>query len=380
MSDQKKPSNPARRMFGFDELVHNSPPRGGANEPPQSGGASVPGQPPGVSFGTRQPSPTAPEAFTPDQGTGHAAPGYTPQPGGEAYRPTGASPQYVYVQAPPPGVAAPPATSKSTRNALIALFVLAAAGLAFAIYSHGQSTKEFARQADQLNLLTRRADSSDVHIAQLTAKFDVTAQRLGLTQAELARARQLAVNIEKAQRQSVKQLNAAISQKASSQQVNQLQAQANSRFGTLSGSIAGTQKDLAATQEALTGAKSEFSGAIAHTHAELVALAHRTDRDYFEFTIPRKKLRKKIGPLQIELLKTDTKHNLFTANLYFDDKVTQRRNEALDEPVFFYMQGASSALELVVNKLGRNAIAGYVSAPKGFITNAPNVLSARPST
>ncbi|MGH9352073.1 MAG: hypothetical protein ACRD2G_07945, partial [Terriglobia bacterium] len=38
------------------------------------------------------------------------------------------------------------------------------------------------------------------------------------------------------------------------------------------------QKDLDATKKALTGAKGELSGAIARTHDELVALAHRTDR------------------------------------------------------------------------------------------------------
>ena len=34
--------------------------------------------------------------------------------------------------------------------------------------------------------------------------------------------------------------------------------------------------------------------------------------------------------------------------------------------MYFYVQGASSALELVVNKLGKDTIAGYVSTPKGF--------------
>ncbi len=51
----------------------------------------------------------------------------------------------------------------------------------------------------------------------------------------------------------------------------------------------------------------------------------------------------------------------------------------MDEPVYFYVQGASSALELVVNKLGKDSIAGYISTPKGFFPNATNVLAARPA-
>ncbi len=46
--------------------------------------------------------------------------------------------------------------------------------------------------------------------------------------------------------------------------------------------------------------------------------------------------------------------------------------------MYFYVQGASSALELVVNKLGKDSIAGYVSAPKGFFAGVPNVLAGRP--
>jgi hypothetical protein len=80
----------------------------------------------------------------------------------------------------------------------------------------------------------------------------------------------------------------------------------------------------------------------------------------------------------VQLQKTDTKRNVFTVNLVFDDKPHVHRDKAMDEPVYFYVQGASSALELVVNKLGKESIAGYISTPKGFFPSASNVLAARP--
>lgn len=261
---------------------------------------------------------------------------------------------------------------------LIILLIVAVVSLALGIWQGSKFGGMLNKQSDQIKLLSRRADASDQRYADLSAKFQVTAERLGLTQQELERARRLAAATEKQQQQTVQRLNTAIAAKASAQQLSQLASASDSKFGQLSTNIAGTQKDLDATKEALTGAKGELSGAIARTHDELVALAHRTDRDYFEFHANRG-ARQRIGSLQMQLLKTSTKHNLFTVNLYFDDKVSQRKNEAIDEPVFFYMQGAPSALELVVNKVGKNVISGYISAPKGFITNAPNVLSARPN-
>ncbi|MGH9326241.1 MAG: hypothetical protein ACRD2B_06075 [Terriglobia bacterium] len=367
MSEPRKPHNPANAMFGLDDVSPSSGRPAGTSA--ESSGATGPA--PGVSFGqqaTGRPEVSAPQASP-------RTAGYEEPPSRGTAPPV--PPQYVYVQGPPPGT--PPHRGSGLKWLVVILLIIACADLGLIIAGRRQVAGAFATQADQINLLTRRADSTDRRYADLSARFQVTAERLGMTQQELSRARRLAANIEKQQQQNVRQLNAAIAEKASTQQVNHLESQANTKFGTLSGSIQGTQKDLDATKEALTGAKGELSGAIARTHSELVALAHRTDRDYFEFRLARKGSRQRIGSLQVQLLKTDTKHNLFTVNLYFDDKVSQRRNEAIDEPVFFYMDGASSALELVVNKLGKNTITGYVSAPKGFIANAHNVLTARPT-
>jgi hypothetical protein len=111
----------------------------------------------------------------------------------------------------------------------------------------------------------------------------------------------------------------------------------------------------------------------------LVALAHRTDRDYFEFSANRGAMQK-VGNVTIRLEKTNTKKNNYTVQLLFDDKSTERKDQAVASPVFFYMQGAPSTLELVVTKLEKNSVSGYVSAPKGFFPAAGNVLQARPGS
>ena len=235
-----------------------------------------------------------------------------------------------------------------------------------------------SRQTNQLDLLARRLDSSDDRYAQLRGQFQVTSEKLGLTQEELTRARDLAANIQKRQQETVTKLNKAIAQKASAEDLNKLEADANTKIGGLSTDLAGTKKDLGDLSGALGSTKGELSGAIARTHDELLMLAHRTDRDYFEFKVSKKGAPQRVGHVTIELKKTDTKRNTFTVNLRFDDKVTERKDKAAMEPVTFYMQGASSACELVVNKLSKDNIAGYISAPKGFFSGTPSVLARRP--
>ena len=345
-------------------------------------GLGEPGQPRG--------NPNAPSA--PQQG--YAPPPQSPQaPAGanqvppppyQAVPPGPQSPQYIYVQGPPPS--SPPWAGQPVRSGGRALpvlvgllIVLTAFNLYLILDARANSKQSFMKNGDQLTLLSRRMDSSDDRYAQLRGQFDVTSQRLGMTQQELTRARTLAANIQTQQRQAVQQLNQAIQQKASAQDLNKLQTDSNAKFGSLSGDIAGTQKDLDATKEALAGTKGELSGAIARTHDELVELAHRTDRDYYEFTLAKKHNRQKVGTVMLELTKTNLKRNLYTINLYFDDKRTERKDNAIDAPIFFYVQGAPNALELVVNKLNKNSVSGYISAPKGFFPSTPNVLTARPT-
>ena len=291
------------------------------------------------------------------------------------------APQVVYVQAPPP-VPAASAGGSTMRWLVGVLLALSVINLILVLYFWSDFRTIVSKQTDQLDLLTRRMDTSDERYAQLRGQFQVTSEKLGLTEQELARAHALASDIQKKQQQAVQQLNDAISKKASAEEVNKVQADANSKIGGLSTDLAGTRKDLESTKSefanALSGTKGELSGAIARTHDELVALAHRTDRDYFEFNLAKRRSQQKVGTVTVQLEKTDTKRNVFNVNLQFDDKPHVYRDKAMDEPVYFYVQGASSALELVVNKLGKDSIAGYVSTPKAFFPSATNVLAARP--
>ncbi len=302
-----------------------------------------------------------------------------PDPTPQATTQPGA-PQYVYVQQPPQP--APASGGKMLQWLVVLLAVLAVANLALVLVGRSQFSDFATKQADSINLLTRRMDSSDERYAQLRGQFQVTSEKLGLTQQELSRAHELAQQVQQQQQTAVKQLNQAIAQKASAQDVNKLQADSNEKIGGLTTDLAGTKQDLASTKteftNALTGTKGELNGSIARTHDELVALAHKSDRDYFEFSLPRKKAQQKVGTVTVSLEKTDPKRNVFSVSLAFDDKVTERSNKAIMEPLYFYVQGASSALELVVQKLGKDTISGYIDTPKGFFPSSTNVLGQRP--
>src|SRR5712692_7519134 len=122
-----------------------------------------------------------------DRGASHAMLGLNDS---GAATPTGYSagaPQPVYMQAPSPpwGFSG----GQVLFLMVLALIVLSGVNLYLVITARQRLNNTFSRQADELDLLTRRLDSSDERYAQLRGQFQVTTEKLGLTQQELSRAR-----------------------------------------------------------------------------------------------------------------------------------------------------------------------------------------------
>ena len=283
--------------------------------------------------------------------------------------------------APPPYVVAPP--SRSVGWPLIVVVVLIAAMTGVNLYMGLNAREALADNLgmveDQFELLTRRLDTNDQLYADLKGQFQVTSDKLGLTQSELSRARRLASKIQEEQKVAVTQLNDAIETKASVEELNRLQSESAAKFGTLTTGLDDTRKGLTATQQNLEGAKGELASLIARNRDELVTLARKGDRDYYEFSLNKKGSKQKIGTVLIELRKVDFKRNRYSVRLSYDDKRTERRNRSLNEPVYFLLQGAPAALELVVNKIEKKGVVGYISAPRNFFPSSKTVLQARPA-
>jgi hypothetical protein len=111
--------------------------------------------------------------------------------------------------------------------------------------------------------------------------------------------------------------------------------------------------------------RTEFGTLIARNHDEIDELRRVGERDYAEFTLTGKGNRSKVGDLMVELRGTNVKKKEFTVALYVDDLRLEKKNRAIDEPIYFYTRGTRVPLELVVNQIGKDKIVGYMSVPKG---------------
>jgi hypothetical protein len=114
----------------------------------------------------------------------------------------------------------------------------------------------------------------------------------------------------------------------------------------------------------LSSTRDELNGSIAKTHEELVALAKRGERSFFEFDLTKSKEFQRVGPLTLSLRKADTKHKSYELQMIVDDNKLTKKNVNLYEPIWIHAENESQPVQVVVNRVDKNQVHGYVSAPK----------------
>jgi hypothetical protein len=275
-----------------------------------------------------------------------------------------------------------------TPRWIAVLFGVLFAGLALLAYlghsvqsrlEQGQSKTE-----DQNKILAAQLEQANTRLADIKGQLDVTSQKVGMTQAEVADAKSRAESIRKMQMASDQKLTA---------QIITAQKESEEKIGVVATDLTGAKKDIETTRGDLEATKSKLertngdmgvmSGLIARSHDDLEELKRRGDRNYYEFTVQKAKTPQRIGPVQMTLNKTDLKKSKYTVTVLVDDKSIEKKDKTSGEPVQFYVKGAArqAPYEIVVFDVGKNQISGYLATPKdggGSAAPAAAVAPAKP--
>lgn len=266
-----------------------------------------------------------------------------------------------------------PRTYSGALLGVLAVALIAAAG--GLIWNYSISSKVATQQTSLADLqqenkkLAAELRETD---ARLQVATDELGKSLGLTQKQMdARAQDLikreqadATRLETAQKQTAQQVNAVASDVSN----------VKTDVGGVRTDLTKTQGDLASTIGQLASVRGDLSSTnsvIARNHDELVALEHRGDRNYYEFTLTKGQ-RKPVGTVSLELRKADQKKSRFTLKIYADDKSYEKKDRNVNEPLQFYSGKNPALYEIVVNNVAnKNQISGYLATPK----NAPTPVS-----
>jgi hypothetical protein len=273
-----------------------------------------------------------------------------------------------------------------TRNApswqlpaIIVLGLVAIGGLAF---GYNASTKldttqqsvatqlKNAQQAEQQDLasLKDRLTQDEKGNSDLQGDLKVVTDKLKITQGQLKKARMESQQLNQDTTQKLTALDTSVhselATKATSDDVKSVDTK-----------VVGVRTDLDSTRDDLKMARSEMGTLIARNHDEIDQLRRLGEREYVEFTIAGKNKPQKVGNVTVELKGVNEKRNQFSVAMTVEDKRFDKRNRALNEPIFFYTSGTKMPEEIVINKVGKDTVSGYVSVPKAN-ASAQNVSTS----
>jgi septal ring factor EnvC (AmiA/AmiB activator) len=261
--------------------------------------------------------------------------------------------------------------------------VLFAAVAVVAYVGHTAQSKlesDVSKQEDQNKVITAQLEQANTRLADLKGHLEVTEQKIGMTRAEVAQANSRAEAIRKDQINSDKKLT---------DQLGAVQKESEEKIGAVATDVTGAKKDIESTKSDLEATKSKLerasgdmgvmSGLIARNHDDLEDLKRRGERNYYEFTLKKAKSPQRVGPIQLNVNKTDQKKSKYTMTVFVDDRQIEKKDRTAGEPVQFYVGSSRSApYEIVVFQVGKDQLTGYLSTPKeGGATAAPAATPAK---
>jgi uncharacterized protein (DUF2141 family) len=264
--------------------------------------------------------------------------------------------------------------------AIIVLGLIAIGGLAFgwnasskldstqqAVTAQVNSFKQGVEQ-DMSSLKDRIAQDEKAN-TDLQGDLKVVTDKLKITQGQLKKARAEAAAAVQDTTQKLTALDTSVHTELATKA-------ATDDLKNVDTKVVGVRTDLDSTREDLKMARSEMGTLIARNHDEIDQLRRLGERDYIEFTIAGKNKPQKVGNLTVELKGVNEKRGQFSVAMTAEDRRLEKKNRFMNEPIFFYLSGTKIPEELVINKVGKDTVSGYVSVPKA---NAQSQSSASSS-
>jgi hypothetical protein len=267
-------------------------------------------------------------------------------------------------------------TQSGVFIALLGFAVVAsAAGLVWSYTLESRLEKSQAALVSARQQNDKLAESLNETNAKLSVTSETLGRSVGLTQRQLElRAKEFA------QRQQAETSRLEKEQAAAQAATNQQIGAVSTDVTSVKTDVGGVKTDVAATKNELQAAEAKLqrvtgdlgvtSGLVATNAKELDILKHKGDRNYYDLNLTKGAKPTPISGISLALKKADAKHSKYTLVVNSDDKLIEKKDKSVDEPVQFYTGKDKLLYELVINTINKNQVIGYLATPK----NAPQTL------
>ncbi len=204
-------------------------------------------------------------------------------------------------------------------------------------------------------------------VAKVTAQNQHVASTLANTKGQIdtlsAKLNDLTA-AEQARQQEQVRVQAAASHRGARVAVQRRHAD-DARWKKVQADLDANKQAIDATRTDLTQARTELGSSIARTHDDLVVLQRKGERNYYEFDIDKSKHDfRSAGSVGIQLRKANTKKQYADLHLSVDDAQLEKKHVNLFEPVTFLNTDSGQPVQLVIQRITKDHIHGYVAEPK----------------
>jgi hypothetical protein len=245
----------------------------------------------------------------------------------------------------------------------------------------GTQTEDLSRQfeaAQRDNSVLRASltNTGNQMQAELKTLHDELVQTRLITNADVANARGIAARhadlvgnrIAKLQEEQSKQFTDELGK------VKETAVEASTKIDGVSNDVGSVKTEVASAKTDIQDTKAELqrsrgdmgvmSGLIATNAKEVQQLRELGDRNIYEFALDKRNATQRVGDIQLSLKKVDVKRNRYTVAVLADDKIVEKKDKSLNEPIQFYTSKARQPYELVINQVDKDRIVGYLATPK----------------
>jgi chromosome segregation ATPase len=276
----------------------------------------------------------------------------------------------------------PPSSGSNIKTALLggAIAAMLVANVYMFIQLHDiRAENAKSRDAIQAELEILKENNTTMSAAQRqrlealkteldTARSQARAEVSQVEKKALSYTEEKAAKLEQEQKVQAQKVSGEISE------VKQSATTANAKIADVGADVTNVKSQVASTQSNLdktitdlkkvTGDLGVTSGYVATNQKELALLKRLGERNYTEFKLGKTKDPQKVGEVAMLLKKTDPKKNKFTFELMADDKLTEKKDRNINEPIQFMMAKARQPYEIIVNEVRKDMIIGYLASPK----------------
>ncbi len=218
---------------------------------------------------------------------------------------------------------------------------------------------------------------SQVQLGALEQNLDESKAKLGEQDQQLNRYKSLYSSLKTQQGEQSKELETISIRKADRAEVDQLKSETagvqeqvgeiNSRMTQVNSNISDLREQTTRNRTDLS-AQGESLERLRQTTAanadEISGIKKSLDREYYNFELPKKGGVFKVFEVALSLKDTDTKRQRYTVEILADGRRIEKKNQNINEPIYFYVSDGKKPFEVLVNRIDKSFVVGYLSVPK----------------